>query len=47
MEWTPAYITMYVDGKITGTFIKSNDSEEVEKDNGHLIAHIILSLIRV
>lgn len=31
MEWTPAYITMYVDGKITGTFIKSNDSEEVEK----------------
>ena len=31
MEWTPAYITMYVDGKITGTFLKSNDSEEVEE----------------
>lgn len=31
MEWTPAYITMYVDGKITGTFFKSNDSEEVEE----------------
>ena len=31
MEWTPAYITMYVDGKITGTFLKSNDSEEIEE----------------
>lgn len=30
MEWTPAYITMYVDGKITRTFLKSNDSEEIE-----------------
>lgn len=30
MEWTLAYIVMYVDGKITGTFLKSNDSEEIE-----------------
>lgn len=27
MEWTPAYITMYV---VTRTFLKSNDSEEIE-----------------
>ena len=30
MVWTLAYIVMYVDGKITGTFLKSNDSEEIE-----------------
>lgn len=30
MEWTLAYIVMYVDGKITGTFLKSNDSEEIK-----------------
>ena len=31
MVWTLAYIVMYVDGKITGTFLKSNDSEEIEE----------------